>query len=61
MLGAVPTVPVVKDLVLARTAFELYHENGLHFRAFASSRSGIHGFNADALGKQIELRHAGKN
>jgi hypothetical protein len=57
MVGAIPAVPVMKDLVVARSPLKLNHVDSLHVRPLAGCRARVNGFNGDALLEQVELIH----
>ena len=58
MIGAVPSVAIVEDLVLTRLTLELDQEDCLHLGPVSGRCPRIHGFDGYALGKEIELVHA---
>jgi hypothetical protein len=49
MVGAVPSMPIVKHLVLSRTPLELHHEDCLYIRPLTGSRTRVDRFNGDAF------------
>ena len=55
VIGAIPSMPVVKDLVFPRTALELHNEDGLHRGTVAGSRSRVDGFNGHTFREEVEL------
>lgn len=57
MLGAVPTVLVVEDLVPSRPSLELHDEDRLHARAFAGGWSRVNALDGHAFRKEVELGH----
>ena len=61
VIGTVPPVTIVKNLVLARFSFELYEEDRLDFGSLTGGRPCVDRFDGHALGKQIELGHQSRN
>ena len=57
MLGAVPTVLVVEDLVPSRSSLELHHEDCLHSRAIARAWARVNALDSHAFRKEVELGH----
>lgn len=57
MIGTVPAVTIMKDLVLARFPFELDEEDRLDLGSLTGGRPCVDRFDGHALGKQIELGH----
>lgn len=58
VVRAIPAVAVMEDLMLARPALELNHENRLYLGPVTSGRPCVDGFDNHVLGKKVELVHA---
>lgn len=57
MIGAVPAVTVMKDLVLAGFAFELHKEDRLDLGSLTGRRPCVDRVNGHAFRKKVELGH----
>lgn len=57
VIGAVPAVTIMKDLMLARFPFELDEEHRLDLGSLTGGRSRVDRVNSHALRKKVELGH----
>ena len=57
VIGAVPAVTIMKDLVLAGFSFELDEEDRLDLRSLTGGRPCVDRFNGYSLREKIELAH----
>ena len=57
MLGAVPTMLVVKNLVSPLSSLELHNEDCLHAGAIAGGGARVNALNSHAFREEIELTH----
>lgn len=57
VISAVPTVTIMKDLVLAGFPLELYEEDRLDLGTLTGRRPCVDPVNSHALRKKVELGH----
>ena len=58
MLGAIPAVTVMKDLMVSRSEFELHDKNCLHVGSLPGRRTRVDPVDRDAFREQVELTHS---
>ena len=57
MLGAIPAMLVMEDLVLTRASFELDDKDRLHTRSFTRDGPCVNALDCNVFREEVELRH----